>query len=143
MFHGKISNLTYTSYLMKNKIIYLLFILCLAKVYYIADRNLKFSPALLANSFEESSGEKSSLGLIAKDLIPTKKFFLSNKIIDFKLSDEIVHKRMEIYQRMIEYNYPIKYAKNSIIFVAHKKDSVPNNCLILFSTQNLNTYECK
>ena len=72
---------------MKNKIIYLLFILCLAKVYYIADRNLKFSPALLANSFEESSGEKSSLGLIAKDLIPTKKFFLSNKIIEIKLSD--------------------------------------------------------
>ena len=28
---------------MKNKIIYTLFVLCLVKIYYIADKNLKFS----------------------------------------------------------------------------------------------------
>ena len=126
---------------MKNKIIYLLFILCLAKVYYIADRNLKFSPALLIDSF--NSGEKNSLGLIANDLIPTKNFFLNNKVTEFKLSDEIIQKRMEIYQRIIEYNYPIKIKKNSTVFIAHKKDSVPNECSKLFSTKNLNTYECR
>ena len=128
---------------MKNKIIYLLFILCLAKVYYIADRNLKFSPSLLINSFKENSGEKNSLGLMANELISTKKFFLRNNITEFQLSDEIIQQRMEIYQRIVEYNYPLKNKKSSPIFVAHKEDNAPNNCLILFSTQNINTYECR
>ena len=128
---------------MKNKIIFLLFVLCLAKIYYIADRNLKFSSSLLAESFKENSGEKKSLGLISGELIATKKFFLDNKIKNFWLSDEIIEERMEIYQRIIEYSYPIKIKENSTIFVVHKKDYVPNNCLKLFSTQSLGTYECK
>ena len=58
---------------MKNKIIYLLFIFCLAKIYYIADQNSKFSATLLLNSFKKNSGEKTSLGLAANDIIASKK----------------------------------------------------------------------
>lgn len=128
---------------MKNKIIYLLFIFCLAKIYYIADQNSKFSATLLLNSFKKNSGEKTSLGLAANDIIASKKIFLSKNITEFKLSDEIIEKRAEIYQRMIEFNYPIKNKKNSPIFVAHKNENVRNNCKLLSSTPNLNFYECE
>ena len=128
---------------MKNKIIYLLFIFCVAKIYYIADQNSKFSLTLLANSFKKNSGEKISLGLAANDVIASKKIFLSKNISEFKLSDEIMEKRAEIYQRMIEFNYPIKNKKNAPIFVAHKSENVQNSCKLLSSTSNLNIYECE
>lgn len=128
---------------MKNKIIYLLFIFCLAKVYYIADQNLKFSPALLVNSFKKNSGEKTSLGLAANDVIASKKIFLDKSITEFQLSNEIIEKRAEIYQRMVEFNYPIKNKKNSSIFVAHKSEDIRTNCKLLSSTPSLNIYECE
>ena len=128
---------------MKNKIIYLLFIFCLAKVYYIADQNLKFSPALLVNSFKKNSGEKTSLGLAANDVIASKKIFLDKNITEFQLSNEIIEKRAEIYQRMVEFNYPIKNKKNSSIFVSHKSEGIRTNCKLLSSTPNLNIYECE
>ena len=128
---------------MKNKIIYLLFILCLVKVYYIADRNLKFSPTLLVNSFKKNSGEKISLGLAGNDIISSKEFFLDHNIKEFQLSDAIFEKKSEIYQRMVEFNYPIKNNKNTPILVAHKSESKKIDCKLLFSTQNLNIYECK
>ena len=41
---------------MRKKIIYLLFVLCLIKLYHIADRSLKFSPNLLLSSFKKNAG---------------------------------------------------------------------------------------
>jgi|TARA_B100000929_G_C15498595_1_gene416742 hypothetical protein len=128
---------------MKDKIIYLLFFLCLAKIYYIADRNLNFSYVLLLESFKKNSGEKTSLGPVANDIISSKKFFLKKNINEFQLSDEIVEKKAEIYQRMIEFNYPIKNKKNTPILVARKSEGSQANCKLLISTQNLNIYECE
>ena len=55
---------------LKKKIVFLLFVLCLIKLYDIAGRSLNFSPNLLINSFKEDGGEKSSLGIIGDDVIP-------------------------------------------------------------------------
>ena len=57
---------------MRKKIIFLLFFLCLAKLYHIADRRMNFSLNLLINSFSVNAGEQSSLGLIASDVILIK-----------------------------------------------------------------------
>ena len=128
---------------MKNKIIYTLFILCLVKIYYIADRNLKFSPTLLNNSFKESAGDIKSLGDAAPDVISAKKFFLNAGISNFQLSDFIIEKNQLIYQRMIEFAYPIKVKKSSSTFISHKSEKIKLNCKIIHNTQNLNIYECK
>ena len=128
---------------MKNKIIYTLFILCLVKIYYIADRNLKFSPTLLNSSFKESAGDIKSLGDAAPDVISAKKFFLKAGISNFQLSDFIIEKNQLIYQRMIEFAYPIKVKKSSSTFISHKSEKIKLNCKIIHNTQNLNIYECK
>ena len=45
---------------MRNKLFYLLFVLCLIKLYDIADRSLNFSTDLLQKSFKQGAGEKNS-----------------------------------------------------------------------------------
>ena len=75
---------------MRKKIIFLLFFLCLAKLYHIADRRMNFSLNLLINSFSVNSGEKSSLGPIADDYISIKNIFLNKKISYFKISEYLL-----------------------------------------------------
>ena len=89
--------------LMRKKIVFLLFVLCLIKLYDIAGRGLNFSPNLLINSFKEDGGEKSSLGIIADDVIPMRSFFLSKNITEFKLSDKIKKNHEIYYLRMMEF----------------------------------------
>ena len=106
---------------MRNIFFFLLFVLCLIKLYDIAGRSLNFSPNLLINSFKEDGGEKSSLGITADDVIPIRSFFLSNNIMEFKLSEK-TKKNYEIYYlRMMEFNYPIKEVKNTPILLLTKK----------------------
>ena len=128
---------------MRKKIVFLLFVLCLIKLYDIAGRSLNFSPNLLINSFKEDGGEKSSLGITADDVIPMRSFFLSKNIMEFKLSEKIKKNHTIYYLRMMEFNYPIKEVKNTPILVAHKKEIVETNCELLLFTQNFNIYECK
>ena len=128
---------------MKNKIIYTLFVLCLVKIYYIADKNLKFSPDLLKNTFKENAGEIISLNNAAQDVISTKKFFLEKNIYEFQLSDSIIEKNQLIYQRMVEFIYPIKVKKKSSIFISHNTENIRSNCKIIHNTKNLNIYDCK
>ena len=128
---------------MKNKIIYTLFVLCLVKIYYIADKNLKFSPDLLKNTFKENAGEIISLNNAAQDVISTKKFFLEKNIYEFQLSDSIIEKNQLIYQRMVEFIYPIKLKKKSSIFISHNPENIRGNCKIIHNTKNLNIYDCK
>ena len=113
---------------MRKKIIFLLFFLCLAKLYHIADRRMDFSLDLLINSFKPYSGEKSSLGIIGVDIIPIRDFFQSQNILEFKLSEEIIKKHEIVYQRIIEFSYPIKMKQNATILVALKTEQKKRNC---------------
>ena len=128
---------------MRKKIIYLLFILCLIKLYDIADRSLNFSPKLLINSFKEKAGEKSSLGRMADDIIPIRNFLLNKNILEFKLSEEIIKNNEMYYQRIIEFSYPIKTRQSANILVALNVEDAQENCELLYLTQNFNIYECK
>ena len=128
---------------MRKNIFYLLFVLCLIKLYYIADRSLQFSPNLLINSFKQNAGEKSSLGVTADDIIPIRNFFLGKNILEYKLSDEIIKNNEIYYQRIIEFTYPIKIKQKASILIANRTEDFQENCESLYLTQSFNIYECK
>ena len=128
---------------MRKKIVFLLFVLCLIKLYDIAGRSLNFSPNLLINSFKEDGGEKSSLGFTADDVIPIRSFFLSNNITEFKLSEKIKKNHAIYHLRMMEFNYPIKMTQKASILISHKAEDIQKNCELLNFTQTFNIYECK
>ena len=129
---------------MRKKIIYLLFLLCLIKLYDIADRSLKFSPNLLINSFQENAGEKDSLNFLADDFIPIRNFFVSKNILKFKLSNGIIKNEDQLsYLNIIEFNYPIRMEQSSPILVTYTAEYVQTGCELLYSTKNYNIYECE
>ena len=128
---------------MRKKLFYILFVLCLIKLYHIADRSLKFSPNLLINSFNQNVGEKISLGTTGNDVISIKNFFLSKNILAYKLSEEILKNHEIYYQRIIEFSYPIKMTQKASILVSHKAEDTQKNCKLLHFTQTFNIYECK
>ena len=128
---------------MKKKIIYLLFVLCLIKLYHIADRSLKFSPNILINSFGKSVAERSSLNFTADDVLPIRDFFVSKNILEFKFKDGIMKNPDMSYQSIIEFTYPIKMKRYATILVSHNKDDVRSNCSLLHSTRNFHIHDCK
>ena len=128
---------------MRKKLFYILFVLCLIKLYHIADRSLKFSPNLLINSFNQNVGEKISLGTTGNDVISIKNFFLSKNILAYKLSEEILKNHEIYYQRIIEFSYPIKMTQKAPILVSHKAEDTQKNCKLLHFTKTFNIYECK
>ena len=129
---------------MRKKIIYLLFLLCLIKLYDIADRSLKFSPNLLANSFQENAGEKDSLNFLADDFISIRNFFVSKNILKFKLSNGIIKDEDQLsYSNIIEFNYPIRMEQTSPFLVSYIDEYVQAGCKLIYSTKNYYIHECE
>ena len=128
---------------MRKKIIFLLFFLCLAKLYHIADRRANFSLNLLINSFSVNAGEQSSLGPIAGDVILIKDMFLNKDISEFILSENILKNCPRCSHRIIEFIYPIKIKQKAAFLVAHKNDEKQKNCELISFTNSYNIYECK
>ena len=128
---------------MRKKIIFLLFFLCLAKLYHIAERRTNFSLNLLINSFSVNAGEKSSLGQIGDDIIIIKNFFLNKDISEFVLSKDTLENCPRCSQRIIEFVYPIKIKQKATFLVAYKNEKKQKNCELTSFTKSYNIYECK
>ena len=128
---------------MRKKFFYLLFVLCLVKLYHIADRSLQFSPNLLINSFKQNVEERSSLGNLSVDVIPIRNFFLNKNVLEYKLSKEILKNHEIYYQRLMEFTYPIKIKQKASILVSLKNEATKSDCKLLHSTRGFNIYECK
>ena len=128
---------------MRKKIIFLIFFLCLAKLYHIADRRTNFSLNLLINSFSVNAGEQSSLGSIASDVILIKDIFLNKDISEFILSEDILKNCPRCAHRIIEFIYPVKIKQNAAFLIAYKNDEEQKNCELISFTKSYNIYECK
>ena len=128
---------------MRKKIIFLLFFLCLAKLYHIADRRMDFSLDLLINSFTVSAAEQSSLGQIADDVVLIKNIFLNKNVSEFMLSEDFLRICPRFSHRIIEFIYPIKIKQNAAFLVAYKNDDKQKNCELISFTKSYNIYECK
>ena len=128
---------------MRKKIIFLLFALCLFKLYDIAGRSLNFSPNLFVNSFKKNAGEQSSLNHMSNKVVPLRNFLLSKNILEYKLSEEMMRNNFPLTQRVVEFIYPIKINKNSPILITHHTENAQENCELLYFSESVNVYECK
>ena len=128
---------------MKTKIIFIIFILCLAKLYHIAERRMNFSLDLLINSFSLNAGERSSLAPFASDVIKIKDFFLIKNVSEYKLSENVLKNCPRCSQRIMEFTYPIKFNQNATFLITYKNEEKQKNCNIISFTKSYNIYECK
>ena len=60
---------------------------------------------------------------------------------DFNLS-KIFKKNAYLYQRITEFNYPIRMNENSKMFFFLNKENVPDNCKILETGKYLKFTQC-
>ena len=74
-------------------------------------------------------------------VIEANQILKSKNIISFNLSENI-KKDMYLYQRIIEFNYPIKFSENSKFFITPFEEN-KKNCEKISEKKLVSLYKCK
>ena len=91
--------------LRKNKILIFFFIFGLLQIYYLYSKRSGFNFEILKNPFKKDSHINLAL---EKSVIESKQIIQSYKLKKFNLSQKLGDKDSYFYQRVIEYNYPVR-----------------------------------
>ena len=114
-------------------------ILCVIQLFYIFHFRSGFKYEIIKNPFNENAGISYAL---SAEVIEANSILKKQKVIDFNLSESL-KKDTYLYQRIIEFNYPIKIKQNAAFLVAYKNAEKQKNCELISFTKSYNIYECK
>ena len=92
-----------------KKLKFFFIILCVIQLFYIFHFRSGFKYEIIKNPFNESSGISYAL---SAEVIEANSILKKQKVIDFNLSESL-KKDTYLYQRTIEFNYPIRVSENS------------------------------
>jgi hypothetical protein len=96
-------------HLKNNKLLIFFFIIGIIQIFYYWNKRSNFEFEVLKNPFEKNSHINYVLPEV---IIETNKILISNNIQKFNLSKNLKND-MYNYQRIIEFNYPIKFDEKS------------------------------
>ena len=121
-----------------KKIKIFFFLLCLFQLFYLFNSRSNFQYEIIKNPFKENSGTVYSL---SAKVIELNTILKKQKGTNFNLSDEL-KKDIYLYQRSIEFNYPIRINENSKLIFFNLNEQVSNNCKIIESGKYLKLGLC-
>ena len=104
----------------------------------LAQGRSNFQIEILKNPFKRDSHANLTLPDI---VIEANQILKSKNIISFNLSENI-KKDMYLYQRIIEFNYPIKFSENSKFFITPFEEN-KKNCEKISEKKLVSLYKCK
>ena len=116
----------------------LFLIICVLQLFYIFQFRSGFQYEVIKNPFKKDSGIFYAVSPI---IIETNNILKKQQVKEFNLS-KIFKKSAYLYQRTIEFNYPIRMNENSKMFFFLNKENVPDNCKILESGKYLKFTQC-
>ena len=120
----------------KLKIFFL--IICIIQLFYIFYFRSGFKYEIIKNPFSENSGVFYALH---PAVIESNNFLKKHETSDFNLSEGL-KKNNYLYQRSIEFNYPIRINETSqLIFFLNDEDT-PNTCKIIKTGKYLKFTQC-
>jgi len=123
----------------KKKYIKIFFlIICTLQIFYLFNSRSNFKYEIIKNPFSLNSGVKYA---VSAEIIESRKLLLKNNIIEFNLSKNLL-KDIYFYQRSIEFNYPIRFNKNSASIFYKKNEIFSKSCKILEGGEYLNLVSC-
>jgi hypothetical protein len=93
---------------------------------------------IIKNPFAKDSGIEFSL---PPQAIESNKIIKKQKLNSFNLSDGIKNNEA-LYQRIIEFNYPVKFKNYTNIYFSLKKEKLPENCEIIERGEYLYLHKC-
>ena len=113
-------------------------ILCVIQLFYIFHFRSGFKYEIIKNPFNENAGISYAL---SSEVIEAKSILKKQKVTDFNLSEGL-KKDTYLYQRIIEFNYPIRINESSkLIFFLYAED-IPNACKIIEIGKYLTLTQC-
>ena len=113
-------------------------ILCIIQLFYIFHFRSGFKYEVIKNPFNESSGISYAL---SAEVIEAKSILKKQKVIDFNLSEGL-KKDTYLYQRVIEFNYPIRIHESSKNIFFLNIEDIPNACKIIENGKYLTLTQC-
>ena len=113
-------------------------ILCIIQLFYIFHFRSGFKYEIIKNPFNESSGISYAL---SAEIIEANSILKKQKVIDFNLSEGF-KKDTYLYQRIIEFNYPIRINESSKNIFFLNAEDIPNSCKIIEIGKYLTLTQC-
>ena len=113
-------------------------ILCIIQLFYIFHFRSGFKYEIIKNPFNESSGISYAL---SAEVIEANSILKKQKAINFNLSESL-KKDTYLYQRTIEFNYPIRINESSKLVFFLNTEDIPNTCKVIEAGKYLMLTQC-
>ena len=121
-----------------KKLKFLFIILCIIQLFYIFHFRSGFKYEIIKNPFNENAGISYAL---SAEVIEANSILKKHKVIDFNLSEGL-KKDTYLYQRTIEFNYPIRINESSKLIFFLNAEDIPNACKIIEIGKYLTLTQC-
>ena len=113
-------------------------ILCVIQLFYIFHFRSGFKYEIIKNPFNENAGISYAL---SAEVIEANSILKKQKVIDFNLSEGL-KKDTYLYQRIIEFNYPIRINESSKLIFYLNAEDIPNICNVIETGKYLKLTQC-
>ena len=113
-------------------------ILCIIQLFYLFHFRSGFKYEIIKNPFNENAGISYAL---SAEVIEANSILKKQKVIDFNLSESL-KKDTYLYQRIIEFNYPIRINESSKFVFFHNTEDIPNTCKVIETGKYLILAQC-
>lgn len=107
-----------------KKVKFLLIIIIIFQLFYIANKKVNFKFNILINSFVPNYGPEY---ILTEDILELKLIANEEKLTFFNISEKL-KKSDYFYQRSIEFLYPIRINENLNKIFFSKNEKIPNIC---------------
>ena len=121
-----------------KKLKFFFLILCVIQLFYIFHFRSGFKYEIIKNPFSKNSGVFYAL---SSEIIESNNILKKHKAVDFNLSEDL-RKDIYLYQRSIEFNYPIRINENSRLIFFHVDEDIPNTCTVIETGEYLKFTQC-
>ena len=121
-----------------NKAKFFFTILCILQLFYLFNNRSGFKFEIIKDPFSKKSGVNFA---VSAEIIESNNLLTKYQLTDFNLSESI-KRDTYLFQRSIEFNYPIRIKQNSKYTFYLINEQKPNNCKILETGKYLNLIQC-
>ena len=121
-----------------KKIKFFFLIICILQIFYIFHFRSGFKYEILKNPFGRDTGINYALPL---EVVEVRDFIIKQKVNSFNLSKDFIQDKY-LYQRTIEFNYPIRIKKDSKFVFHLKNESISDSCQLIEDGNYIKLAQC-
>ena len=124
--------------MMSKKLYFFFLVVCVIQLFYIFHFRSGFKFEVFKNPFNKKSG---IMYAVPSEVVELNKILKKNNFNDFNLSENFTSNNF-LYQRAIEFNYPIRINKNSDNIFYLIEEKILNNCVLVETGNYLKLAKC-